>query len=81
MVYILGMANNENNRILIRELEAHAEQAGLLNEVVNVSRSLKNVKVYKGKYLVLDEPRNPSKKSAASTRSTKKKKYPYKAHR
>lgn len=59
-----SMGSSENNRLLIQQLEAHASEAGLLNEVRSVSRELRNLKVYKNKYLVID-----------STTSRKSKKY------
>jgi hypothetical protein len=49
------MKNKQNNKVLIQQLEAHAKEAKLLEQVKDVALTLKNIKIYKKKYLVIDK--------------------------
>lgn len=67
------MNNNENNRLLLQQLEAHASDANLLNKVRSVSKDLKNIKIYKNKYLVIDPTSTFSKSKKAKSKVKNKK--------
>lgn len=52
------MKKKENNKLLLAQMEKHAADTDMLNQVRKVARKLKNVKIIKRKkkeYLIIEE--------------------------